>query len=136
MGLAGRAALIYSSAGFNDANAYLDIGREEYTSINKLTGDISQAVTREERSGWSLWSDWEREKAVPGEAYRVNEEQYPLAFFSIRLMELLSEPSTTLDLHRRATQIRDWFAANSDGLKGFVQTETGSQVGTRSDNRT
>ena len=32
MGLAGRAALIYGSAGFNDANAYLDIGREEYTS--------------------------------------------------------------------------------------------------------
>ena len=128
MGLAGRAALIYSSAGFNDANAYLDIGREEYTSINKLTGDISQAVTREERSGWSLWSDWEREKAVPGEAYRVNEEQYPLTFFSIRLMELLSEPSTTLDLHRRATQIRDWFAANSDGLKGFVQTEQGPRL--------
>ena len=128
MGLAGRAALIYSSAGFNDANAYLDIGREEYTSINKLTGDISQAVTREEGSGWSLWSDWEREKAVPGEAYSVNAEQYPLAFFSIRLMELLSEPSTTLDLHRRATQIRDRFAANSDGLKGFVQTEQGPRL--------
>ena len=128
MGLAGRAALIYSSAGFNDANAYLDIGREEYTSINKLTGDISQAVTREEGSGWSLWSDWEREKAVPGEAYSVNAERYPLAFFSIRLMELLSEPSTTLDLHRRATQIRDRFAANSDGLKGFVQTEQGPRL--------
>ena len=128
MGLAGRAALIYSSAGSNDANAYLDIGRGEYTSINKLTGDISQAVTREEGSGWSLWSDWESEKAVPGEAYSVNEEQYPLAFFSIRLMELLSEPSTTLDLHRRATQIRDWFAANSDGLKGFVQTEQGPRL--------
>ena len=62
---------------------------------------------------------------MPGEAYSVNAEQYPLTFFSIRLMELLSEPSTTLDLHRMATRIRDWFAANSNGLKGFVQTEQG-----------
>ena len=54
MGLAGRAALIYSSAGFNDANAYLDMGREEYTLSNKLTTDISQAIIREAGSGWLL----------------------------------------------------------------------------------
>ena len=123
MGLAGRATLVYSSARFNDANAYLDIGREQYTSINTLARDTSQALTREDGSGWPLWSEWEREKAVPGEAYSVNAEQYPLAFFGIRLMELLSEPSTTLDLHGRATLIRDWFAANSERLKGFVRTE-------------
>ena len=123
MGLAGRAALIFGLGRVNDANAYLDIGREEYTSTDRLSKDISQALTREEGSRWSLWSDWESEKAVPGEAYSVNAEQYPLAFFGIRLMELLPEPSSTLDPERKATQIRDWFAANGDHLKGFVRTE-------------
>ena len=123
MGIAGRATLIHTSARFSDANAYLDIGREQYTSINTLARDTSQALMREDGSGWPLWSEWEREKAVPGEAYSVNAEQYPLAFFGIRLMELLTEPSTTLDLKGRATRIRDWFAANGERLKGFVRTE-------------
>lgn len=122
LGLAGRAINLAESGRIADANPYLNVSRGAYTLPGLLSEDISQALTRDERLGFSLWSDWEMEGSH-GEAITISSEQYPLAFFTVRLMELLTDRIPELDLRGSAEQVSGWFAAHSERLEKYVSED-------------
>ena len=125
MGLAGRAVLDADSNTMSEWQEYINAARGEYQSTEALTRDIARALDREEGQRMSLWSQWEMEGAHPGQVYSINSEQYPLAFFSVRLMELTPEANATLDLNGFATRARDWFVNNSHLVETLVILEQG-----------
>lgn len=123
MGLAGRAALIDQTGRINNADAYLNIARDQYPSTEQLAYDIAQAITPHGPLQTQLWSEWEMEALPPGEMGYIQAEQYPLAFFSIRLMELLTTQGGTLNLHGRANQVLGWFSSNSERVQHLVNID-------------
>ena len=121
MGLGGRAALLAASGGIEDADPYLRIARREHTGLRQLADDLAQALADEDRPGFSVWSNWEMEGATDLEMRAIRPERYPLAFFSLRLLELAGDSAPTLDLHGRAQQVRDWFIENVDAVDRHAQ---------------
>lgn len=120
MGLGGRAALLAPER-IADADRYMEVARREHGSLRQLADDLAQALSREDRQGYSLWSDWEMEGAASLEVRAVRPERYPLIFFSLRLLELAGDSAPTLNLRGRAQQVRDWFTANVDSIEGRAQ---------------
>ena len=129
MGLAGRSISLADSGGIANADPYLNMAREAYSRLGPLTDDVSQALMRDGRLGFSLWSEWEMEGSF-GEARLMSTEQYPLTFFTVRLMELVVNQTPALDLHGSAKQVLGWFITNSERLEKNVSVEpaaTGEQ---------
>ena len=123
MGLAGRAALVDQTGRINNSDAYLDIARQEYLFIEELANDIALAITPQGQFEAQLWFEWEMEEVPQGEASFIQAEQYPLAFFTIRLMELLTTQGETLNLHGRANQVLAWFSNNSERVQHLVHID-------------
>ena len=121
LGLAGRAAALAEAGRIPDAIPYMDLARGFYTHIGPLGQDIAQVFARSERFGFSQWSEWEMQDQTPGQAYTSYPEQYPLAFFAVRLMELASDSMPALNLRGNANQILDWFLAHSERLEHYVE---------------
>ena len=122
MGLAGRAALLNESSRVTDMSPYLDAARRAYDEPGLLTDDLAQALRRDRRSGFSQWHDWEWEGAENEGVRSIFPDQYPIAFFTIRLMELVTDPITALDLHGNAKKVLDWFTDNSERVEHNVPT--------------
>ena len=122
MRLAGRAALADQTGRINNANAYLEIAREQYPNTEELANDIAQAISTQDRREKQLWSKWEMEDAPQGT------EQYPLAFFAIRLMELVTTRYGTLDLRSTATKVLEWFSSNSERMQPLVHIDPEATV--------
>ena len=120
MGLAGRAINLAESGRVSDATRYLEVGREAYSRRERLADDAAQALVRDDNFGATLWSDWESEDIEPGIARIINPERYPLTFFVVRLMELSSNSTATLNLHGSANRVLGWFETNSERLLPFV----------------
>ena len=123
MGLAGKAALTDQARRINSADAYLDIAREQYTNAEELANDIAHAINSEDRRENQLWSLWEMEDVPQGEAHFIQTEQYPLAFFAIRLTELATTRDGTLNLRGTATKVLEWFSQNSERVQHLVQID-------------
>ena len=121
MGLAGRAALLADSGAITDAREYLDLARNRYSRLGPLAGDLAQGLVDEDRQRFSIWSDWEREGARPLVVQVVRPERYALTFFSVRLIELVSEAMSGVDLQGHASRVLDWFTANADGILQHAQ---------------
>ena len=123
MGLGGRAALLAKSGSIVDPNPYLDVVRGKHNRVEDLADDIAKALelANDDTMTISLWDNWEMEQAVSYEAFGVYPEKYPLRWFAIRLIELLTEPQRTFNLHGKAKQILDWFEISSDGLETYVR---------------
>ena len=123
MGLGGRAALLAKSGSIVDPNPYLDVVRGKHNRVEDLADDIAKALelANDDTMTISLWDNWEMEQAVSYEAFGVYPEKYPLRWFAIRLIELLTEPQRTFNLHGKAKQILDWFERSSDGLETYVR---------------
>ena len=123
MGLGGRAALLAKSGSIVDPNPYLDVVRGKHNRVEDLADDIAKALelANDDTMTISLWDNWEMEHAVSYEDFGVYPEKYPLRWFAIRLIELLTEPQRTFNLHGKAKQILDWFERSSDGLETYVR---------------
>ncbi|MDE0475733.1 MAG: hypothetical protein OXI50_14330, partial [Gammaproteobacteria bacterium] len=123
MGLGGRAMLLSEQGRIAAPEHYVEAVRDAYDDLERLAADVSQAVVYEGRESFSLWADWEMEGARSLETRRLRPEQYPLTFFSVRLLELARDPMPVLDLRGRAQQVLDWFEENIEGLKRHVELD-------------
>ena len=117
MGLAGRAVMLAESGSIANASPYLDVSRKTHIGPETLAGDVAQALSRDDRSGFSLWDEWEEEGWGPVQAHMVFTERYPLTYFAVRLMELCPGRTVTLNLCGTAQRVLDWFVNNSDRLE-------------------
>jgi len=116
MGLGGRAILLSESGTATDPGPYLDVAREEYADPAGLAADVAQALSNQDESRFSLWTDWEMEGAGNAEVRSVDPLRYPFTFFVPRLLELATANMPALDLGGRATVVLDWFEVNSQRL--------------------
>ena len=128
MGLAGRAVVLTESERIPDATQYLQVASEEYRHLRELGNDIAEALRREDRLGLSPWREWEMKDNPSDQFVMVHPERYPLTCFTIRLMELADDATLTINLGGNAKQALDWFLANSERLKRFVQDTPGVSV--------
>ena len=127
MGLGGRAMLLTETGRIPAPAPYVEPARDAYDHLDQLAGDMPRILTGDERRQ-SLWSDWEMEGARSLEARRMRPEQYPLTFFSVRLLELARDPMPVLDLDGRAQQVLDWFETNGEALERHVHLESGTSI--------
>lgn len=123
MGLAGRAIDLAEAGGLTDPTRYLDVARGAFGRSDRLAADTAQAHLRADEVRNSQWSDWEWEGAEPGKAQMMNPERYPLAFLSVRLMELSSENMPAINLRGNAKRVLGWFEANSGRLQAYANLE-------------
>ena len=103
-----------------DPSAYVVLARDECDDLRRLADDIAQALVREDRRSFSLWSEWESEGYGSYEVHSIQPERYPLAFFCLRLLELVTESTPTLNLQGHAKTMRDWFEALSERFERYV----------------
>ena len=123
MGLAGRAALLAQSSKIAAMSPYSASVRGNYNNPRGLADDLALALLRNTRGGHPQWSEWEWEDTrADGKVRIMFPEQYPLTFFSIRLMELVTDPVPALNLHGHARRVLDWFTNNSERLERHVET--------------
>ena len=122
MGLGGRVAFLAKSGRIVDPNPYLDVVRGKHNRVEDLADDIAKALELADDDTMTslLWDNWEMESAISYEAFGLYPEKYPLRWFAIRLIELLTESQRTFNLHGKARQILDWFERTSDGLEAFL----------------
>ena len=133
MGLAGRAVFLADSGRIADAAPYLDAARGEFGRLGLLADDLERALASEDRRGFSLWSTWEMEGADDFETRAVNPDRYPLAFFSMRLLELATDQSADLDMGGNAQRVLNWFTQNSERLAQHVRGDAEASWAVRSE---
>ena len=121
MGLGGRAVLLAQSKRVADANPYLDVARRAYAHLVPMADDLASALVHDNFSRFSMWEEWDTEGAEPYQVVAIAPDQYPLMFFSLRLMELSSNAMPILDLHGRAQRALDWFINNSESVGAYVR---------------
>ena len=124
MGLAGRAALLEKSSRIADMGPYAAAARRIYTRLEILANDLAEALRREHRMGSSLWSQWawegETDDTEDGRARFIFPDGYPLTFFSMRFMELATDPMPTVNMHGNAKKVLDWLTENLEGIERLV----------------
>ena len=127
MGLGGRALLLASADmpedRLDDPQAYLDVVRTVHSNPQRLAKDIGQALVFEKslEEEASLWFEWETRGTPSLVVQTVTPERYPLAFFSMRLLELARDPMPPLDLHGKAPKLRDWISEDVGQVARFVR---------------
>ena len=89
--------------------------------MGELADDVAKAVTGFSSWDKTLWMEWEREGVEIGGAHRPTPHQYPLTWFTLRLMELSAEPNQTLDLRGCARLTLRWFEKNSVALAAHLR---------------
>ena len=122
LGLGGHAVYLSESGNIADPNRYIDAVRGQYALPQQLADDIPQMLARGDNWNGNQWLGWEMEDTLSGEVQSVNPDKFPLTSFSVRLVELTTEPILTLNLHTRAKQVLDWFETNSARLESYVRT--------------
>lgn len=68
----------------------------------------------------------EWEGAANGTVRPVDPQRYPLAFFSVRLLELAGGPLPELDLRGKAEDVLGWFTENAGRLERHVRADPGA----------
>ena len=123
MGLGGRAISLFRSNKITDANPYLAIARGVFDRVELMAGDLPKALERGRGPGFSPWHDWDIEDGEPNRTISMSPEKYPLAFFSLRLIELSSESMPDFDLQGRAKQAFEWFNRNLQWVARLIHFE-------------
>lgn len=73
------------------------------------------------------WGDWELEGSRNERMmWPVHPQRYPLAFFSVRLLELAGGPLPELDLRGEAQRVLGWFTENASRLERHVRADPGA----------
>ena len=114
MGLGGRALLLADSGRLRDPSPYLDILRGKHAHVEELAHDLGRAFDSWEKH---MWMEWAGEDENIMESLHSAATQYPLTWFTVRLMELCTDPNQTLGLHGSARRILTWFEENSAALR-------------------
>ena len=120
MELGGRAVLLADSDRIADPAPFRAIADNVYNDAKLLAADAAEALLTEKRRGLSMGMDWEREGARSFQVYSIKPEQYPLTFFAIRLLELITDDMPPLNVHGHAGQVLSWFEANIERLEPYV----------------
>lgn len=123
MGLGGRAVLLAESGTIADPNPYLDVPRAATHDLRRLADDVGKALSGERDLRSSVWLEWEREGARNLQMRSVKPEQYPLAFFALRLLDLVTDDTPPLNLHGHARQVFGWFEQNSGRIARYVAAD-------------
>ena len=122
MTLGGRATSLAQGNRIANAEPYMDIARKAHPSPRQLASDVGRAIAQNNDFAAPNWSTWETpdDDPYPYGMRSISPEQYPLTFFSIRLLEISSNITEPLDLGGRAKRILEWFQANSERLANYL----------------
>ena len=71
MGLSGRAILLAQSDRIRDVNSYLEVGREVYSQLGSMAGDVATALDYDDHSRLTVWEEWEFQDAGTGSDFLV-----------------------------------------------------------------
>ena len=123
MGLAGRALFLAKSNRVSDVNPFVNVARQAYADLGRLTADIIPALSYDDKQYFALWHDWETESAEPYEVVSISTERYPLMFFALRLIELASDSMPSLELGGKAHQVLEWFSSNAASIEYYVDAD-------------
>ena len=132
MGLAGRALILAKADRLADVNPFLNVARQAYADLGKMTDDIVPALSYDDKQYFTLWQDWETESAEPYEVISISTEQYPLTFFTLRLIEQASDAMPSFDLRGKSKQILDWFSSNAESIERLRGRRPNPNPGTAS----
>lgn len=133
MELGGRAVLLADSDGITDPAPFRAIADSIYVDPKLLAADAAEALLTEERQGLSMGMDWEREGSRSFQVYSIEPEQYPLTFFAIRLLELITDDMPPLNLHGHAGRVLNWFEAQVERLEPYVAADPDKAMEERQD---
>ena len=131
MGLGGRAAILAESDRISDAHPYLEISRVQHPNPRELSNDLAPALASTRSPHPCIWHEWEMDGSMDGKVVGMNPERYPLAFYSVRLMELIGEDDAGINLHGHAKDALSWFEANSQTFHRHVAKTPGVTVAIR-----
>ena len=123
MGLGGRALLQAQSDKVADINPFLNVARQAYPDLGQLTQDLVEAFSWSDNESIFLWQEWESEGAMPNQTFSISPEQYPLMLFTLRLIELSSDATSSVDLQGRSKQVLDWFTSHAESIEGYVRAD-------------
>ena len=119
MGLGGRAAILANSGDINHAHPYIELCRSRFAGQRTLGDSLARALSRIENQGMTIWNDWEMEGARSGETRSVHPDRYPLAFFTVQLLESVTV-QLVLNLHGFGDKAKRWFEENSSQFERHV----------------
>ena len=125
MGLGGRALMLISSNRIANASPYLNVIRRAAGQLERMADDLASAFVRDNYQRFFMWHEWETERAEEYQPISIFPQQYPLAFFTLRLLELSSDKIPTINRRGKAKQVLDWFNGNSDWVENLVPAELG-----------
>ena len=127
MGLAGCSMMLAQRGRMADAQPYNQAARSVFSSVERLTHDFALAKD----SDWGLMFLWRNPEMVesgsPG-LDRVGPGHYAIRFFSLRLLELATDPMPSLDLGREARPIHRWFEGNAEQVEQYVRVDGGLSI--------
>ena len=130
MGLAARAATLENIGRISDMSPYALPARRAFSNPGTLADDLAYAIQSRERStSFSQWTEWDRQDSGQETGLiSVSPEKYPFTFFAIRMMEIVTDPKPTINLHGESQQTLDWFTNNSERLERHVTEGPGITI--------
>ena len=120
MGLGGRAIVLSQSNRVADVNAFLNVTRRSYADLEQMADDLVAALAYDDEKNFSIWQEWETERARPYRTMSIVSERYPLMFFVLRLLELTSDSIRSFGLRGRSQRVLDWFTNNAGSIEHFL----------------
>ena len=121
MGLAARAATLEETGRITDTSPFALAARRIYSNTTRLGDDLAYAFQSNERMGFSQWTEWDwQDSGKEMGLISVSPEKYPFTFFAIRMMEIITDPRHTINLHGESQRTLDWFVSNSERLERHV----------------
>lgn len=131
MGLGGRAMDLAQSNRVTNVNSFLNVARRSHADLGQMADDLVAAFAYEDDENFSVWQEWETERARPYQAMSIMSERYPLMFFVLRLMDLASDPMRNFGLRGRSQRVLDWFTNNVESIEQFVHDSLASDLADR-----
>lgn len=130
MGLAARAATLEETGKITDMSPYALPARRAFSNPGRLADDLAYAIQSRERSAsFSQWTEWDRQDSGQETGLiSVSPEKYPFTFFAIRMMEIVTDPKPTINLHGESQRTLDWFTNNSERLEQHVAEDPGITI--------
>ena len=127
MGIAGRAAILENTGRISDMSPYASPARRAFTNPGRLADDLAYAIQSRDRSAnFSQWTEWDwQDSGQEMGLISVAPEKYPFTFFSIRMMEIVTDPKPSINLHGESQRTLDWFTNNSERLERHVVASPG-----------
>ena len=121
MGLAARTALLEETGKITDMSPYALPARQAYSNPGRLADDLAYAIQSRDRLTFSQWTEWDwQDSGRTMGLISVSPDKYPFTFFAIRMMEIITDPKPSINLHGESQRTLDWFTSNSGQLERHV----------------